>query len=369
MKIKWKIVLGITLLGTICFASISPAATSGQSRDEVEKIFATAKQLVYKQEWSRAARELERLVSDYPVHFRMEESLYWLAYSLNQSANGAAGRNRAIGFLERLLHRFPNGHWARQAKALLIDISGELARSGLKIFSQRLEEIENATEDLDIKLLALDSLMNTDSRPARERLRQILKSKGPAEQRQMALTILLQHDALDSTRELLQIIREDADDDLRFFALSQLQLIDKKMGLQELNRMTASGIDMKLKTRVLSLYLLAGDRNGSESLLRLANDKQQPESFRARAALLLAHTQTSDVVKHLERLFVNFALPDNRVRLARALGTIQSADAAAALIRLYEHETDTDVKKGIIMALGLTHQDAARRFLQQLLSQ
>lgn len=364
--------VGIALACLLLLPCISMATESGQSRDQVEEMFRAAKRMVYQQDWPAAVEKLNRLVSDMPPHARLEESLYWLAYALNQSAekkeNALEKRSRAVVHLERLLRTFPTGRWARQANSLLTDISGELASSGLKIFSRRLKKIENATDDLDIKLLALDSLMNTDSKLARKRLREILKSSKPSRQRRMALSILLQHDGLRSSGELVDIIRGDKDELMRLFALNQLVRVDFKLGLREFDRLIASKADLKFKVGALALLLNDERPEGLKKLEMIAMNGNQPEALRAHAAFWLAQRKAPGTIALIERLFSDFSQPASRMRLAQALGIMQSKEAAKALIRLFAGESDLSVRKSILMALGMTQQETARRFLQDLIN-
>ena len=109
---------GILLL-TLATAAVAAAATL----EPESKRLARAKDFIADEQWSRAVDELRAAVAD-DKETRKDEALYWLAHSLNQSADAVAALS-IIGSLEK---SYPKSLWVRPARTLRLDIAMRLGR-------------------------------------------------------------------------------------------------------------------------------------------------------------------------------------------------------------------------------------------------
>ena len=360
------------IMAIVVISLILPGAYASQeSPADIDAIFLKAKAHIHQREWRSAADRFDQLLTLLPQGDRQAECFYWLAYALNRMPGDAEEslkrRARAATLLETMLRRYPEGAWSRQARALLIDVSSSLAQSGLQHYSTRLRELSTQLKELDLKLLALDSLMETDVKTATARLKEILESDQNADKRSLALMIMSRHGAPGMQGLLVKLVRREAETKLGLTALVSLLHLAPKRGLREMERILDSDVDVSRKKSLLALFLQF--ENAGDHLLQVARNQDQPPDIRTRALVLLAQTGAPGTVKHIIDLYAAFERPANRRQIANALGFIQSAAAAQALIRLYAQEDNTDVRSAILLALGRTQQQSARRFLQKILEQ
>jgi hypothetical protein len=83
-----------------------------------------AKDLIADEQWVRAIDELKAAVAD-PKETNKDEALFWLAHSLNQ-AHDASG---AVETIRRLEREYPSSRWVKPARSLRIEIAQRLQRS------------------------------------------------------------------------------------------------------------------------------------------------------------------------------------------------------------------------------------------------
>ena len=83
-----------------------------------------AKDLIADEQWVRAIDELKAAVAD-PKETNKDEALFWLAHSLNQT-HDASG---AIETIRRLEREYPASRWVKPARSLRVEIAQRLQRS------------------------------------------------------------------------------------------------------------------------------------------------------------------------------------------------------------------------------------------------
>jgi len=83
-----------------------------------------AKDLIADEQWVRAIDQLKAAVAD-PKETNKDEALFWLAHSLNQ-AHDASG---AVETIRRLEREYPASRWVKPARSLRIEIAQRLQRN------------------------------------------------------------------------------------------------------------------------------------------------------------------------------------------------------------------------------------------------
>ena len=95
-----------------------------QARAVESKRMAQAKDLIADEQWVRAIDELKAAVAD-PKETNKDEALFWLAHSLNQTLDASG----AIETIQRLEREYPASRWLKPARSLRIEIAQRLQRS------------------------------------------------------------------------------------------------------------------------------------------------------------------------------------------------------------------------------------------------
>lgn len=171
---------------------------------EQEKPFAVykeAKLAIYQKEWHRAVDLLKTMERDFPCGKYSEESIYWLAYSLDKLGmdykdpeRGAAVKKEALDHLNRFISvgTGKGSPWLDDAKILRLKIASDLVRSGRKEYLEYIVGAVNTAEitETDLVAVALDALIRLDVETALPYLEKIIKETKNTELRAKIVFIL-----------------------------------------------------------------------------------------------------------------------------------------------------------------------------------
>lgn len=258
---------------------------------------------------------------------RCDGSLYWKAY-----AQGRLGRRtEALATLAELKKSHPQSRWLSEAKALEQEVSqasGKPASPG-------------TAEDEEIKLLALNSLMNSDSERALPLLEGFLKAKTSPRLRDRALFVLSQSDSPRAHEILIGIARGSGSPDLQTRAVKYLGMSGDPASLKVLGEIYASA-DVPLRRQILQAFLVADDKS---RVLEAARTERAPELRREAIHLLGA----MGAVPELQQLYK----AETALELRREiLNSYVAADATTALIEAARTEKDASLRLTAVRNLG-----------------
>src|SRR5215218_3999132 len=115
------------------------------------QIFREGRDFIEAQNWQKAAEKFNDFIKAYPKDKDVDAALYWYGYALQKQDR----KEEAAAPLVRLITRFPNSSWRREADALLVVLG-------------RKAEVDQALErdNCEIKMLALQSLFQADQERA-----------------------------------------------------------------------------------------------------------------------------------------------------------------------------------------------------------
>lgn len=287
-----------------------------------------------------------------------DAALYWLAYA--ESRQGK--RDTALSIIADLKKNYPQSHWRKDAEALEIEVRQNTGRP----------VDPSSQKDDDLKILALQGLMNNDPTKGMQALEQYLNGSASPKEKKKALFLLVQHGSPQSQDMLEKIARGNSNPELQRDAVQYLGMTGKSSGKQ-LNEIYNSTSDLDVKRSVIRAYLMSGDR---EDLLVLTK-KETNESLKHEAIRTLgmmgdqadlqnlyqSETATETKKEILQALFLSgdsqrlsqLALseknPELRKAAIRSLGMMGAKDPS--LQTIYAKETDREVKEEIINAYFL----------------
>jgi len=286
-------------------------------------------------------------------------ALYWKAYALNKLGR----REEALTALAQLRKSYASSRWLDDAKALEIEVR---QASGQKVNP-------NAEPDEDLKLLALNGLMNSDPDRAIPMIAKLLQGSQPPKLQERALFVLAQSDNAKGRQILLQIARAGSNPDLQMKAIHYLGVMGSKENRQVLSDLYAGSNDVNVKRAVLHAFMVSGDR---DHLLQAAKSEKNAD-LRVEAIHELGvsggqaelwqlyQTEPSVEVKVqiLHSMFIGgnttnlieVARHEKDPRLRKAaihsLGLMGGEQTGAALVSIYSSETDPALRGEIVNAL------------------
>jgi HEAT repeat protein len=308
-------------------------------------------------QWERAVEAFEDVIQ--MNGSRKDGALYWKAYAQNKQGL----RAESLSTLDRLQKEHPNSRWLSDAKALEVEIR--------QASGQAVQPEDAADEEL--KLIALNSLMHTDSDRAIPMLETFLRGNQSPKLKERALFVLSQSKSPKARDLLGQVARGASNPDLQLKAIRYLGLHGGREARQTLSEIYAASNDASAKKAILQSFMVAGDK---ERLLTAARS-EQAQDLRMNAIDLLgvvgAQTELWDLYKQesaaevreriLRALFVGGNSerlievaktdkdPKLRLTAIRHLGTMRQSRTGDSLVEIYEADTDAAIRKTAIHAL------------------
>jgi tetratricopeptide (TPR) repeat protein len=294
---------------------------------------------------------------------RQDGAMYWKAfaqYKLGRSADATATLNE-------LQKQFKDTKYSQDVKAL----EAEVKRSAGQAVRPENED------DEDLKLLALQSLQNSDPERAIPLIEGVLNSAGSLRLKDRALYVL----ALSSQPQahaILVNIAKGSNPDLQLIAIRRLASYGRSgknpTTNQELMDIYNGAQNDDVKRAVIQAFGSSGDRAAIVSLMGSTNvmdlrreginqlgnaqagpelwsmyQKEQDKQFKMQILNTLANMGAYDKIIEVAKTEKD---DDIRRRAIRSLGNMRADRSGAALSEIYGSLTNVDDKKAVISGLG-----------------
>ena len=221
------------------------AAAEEQAASKEEEAYARGTHALDEEHWDRAIEAFDSVVR--MAGSKADAGLYWRAYALNKAGRAAD----ALATIAQLRKAAPQSKWLNDARALEMEIR---QRSG-----QRTSPETEGDEDL--KLMALNGLLNTDSERALPLLEKFLTGSGNSSKlRERALFVLSQSDSPRAREIVVRIARGQQSPDMQDTAIRYLGLFGGDASKQALADLYASSSDTSVKKAVLQSFMVSGEK-------------------------------------------------------------------------------------------------------------
>lgn len=288
-----------------------------------------------------------------------DAALYWEAYAEQRLAH----RQAALAAIADLKSRFPQSRWQKDASALEIEVRQNTAQPSRP----------EALGDDELKMLAIQSLMNSNPDRAMPLLEKVLQGSATPKEKSKALFVLAQSGSPQGREIIGRIARGQSNPELQRKAVEYLGIFGGPESRKTMAEIYASSSDVSLKRSILRSYMIGGDR---EHLFAAAKGEKdmalRGEAIRQLGLVggqneleQLYKTETSPEIKRelLQAFFLAgdanklwaAAKDEKDVSVRRAairnLGLIGSEDSGKALRELYAKETDQGIRKEVLNAL------------------
>lgn len=332
-----------------------------EATERFDELYDEAMESIDDEEWTAALRPLDKLMS---LNTRVDAALYWKSYSLWKMDQAASG----LATLARLQRDFPTSRWAKEGKALEMEIRGKSGQA------PRLAQVDEEP-DADLKLMAVSALAQSDPEEAMPLLTKILASPSSSRKvRERSLFVLAQIGNEQAATAIAQVARGNTSPELQRKAIQYLGVFGGASNRKVLSDIYGTTTDNALRKQILNSFMVSGDR---ARVLQAAKTEKDPE-LRANAIRLLGvmggsaelsqmYTTAASATEKkaiLQALFVGGAIEpvaqaargekDREVRLVavRNLG-LMGKRSESVLIELYRAEQDPEIKKETLNAFFL----------------
>ena len=334
-------------------------ALAGATDDRADDLYERARDLIEEGKFERAIGDLDRVIELKSI--RADGALYWKAYSLNKLGRKAD----ALGAISDLQQKFKDSRWAKDSKALEIEVRQS---SGQPVTPE-------SQNDEELKLIALRALMNSDAERAMPIIEQMLAGPNSPKVKDRALFVLSQSNSSRAREIIANVAKGASNPDLQLRAIKYLGIMGGNDNRQILADVYRASNDPAVKRAIIRSFMVSGDR---ARLLGLAKGEtnadlrgdavQQLGVMGAHAELAdLYSTETSVDVKKkiIQAMFVG-GNADKLLELAKSekdptlrrtamrnLGLMGASRTGDAIKAIYQSDTSPEIRKEAINALFL----------------
>jgi tetratricopeptide (TPR) repeat protein len=336
-------------------ASLLDPQTAEKANAHEDELYQSAKDALDDGEYDNAIRQFDEVMK---IHGRKADgALYWKAYALNKAGNKA----QALTAIGELRKNYPKSNWLRDAGALEQDIRGG-------------GNPENISDE-ELKLLAIQSLMNSDPEKAVPLLEKIIMGNYPPKLKDKALFVLSQSGSEKAQQILMNMAKANNQPDLQKRAIRYMGMNGNGRNRAVLKEIYNSSTDMGVKKSVFQAWLMCGCK---DDVAALAKTEKNPELRReairylgmmgGRAELLDFYKNSPDVQTREEAVGAMLLCgcshelaeivqtekdPAVLDKAINTLGLVGGDESLAALTKVYNSQADLSVKKKVINALFL----------------
>lgn len=264
-----------------------------------------------------------------------DRALYWRAYAEAK----AQRRQAALSTLARFAEEHPESPWLDDAQALRLELGG-LAP----------ERAVEASED-DLKLYALDALMQANAERAVALLENFLAGDHSLRLKQRALFVLSQTDSPRAAEMLKDFARDGSNRELQREAIRSLGITGETTSINELKAIYRAA-DRETRQHIIHSLVAA---TAPEATVELVLEESDAEVRRQGIHALGAMGAT----EHLETLAERLG-PEHRADIFRGYGI---AGESAPLLRAIRGAEDPKATSEAIQALAIVGIDQEARNL------
>jgi hypothetical protein len=330
-----------------------------EKAERLEELYDDGREALDEDRYDQAAEKFGELAE--MKSSQTDAALYWKAYAENRLGK----RDTALATIADLKRRFPQSRWQKDAGALEIEVrqrTGQPSRP------------ESQSDD-ELKMLAIQGLMNSDPERAMPLLEKVLGSPATPREKSKALFVIAQSGSPEARQILGRIASGQSNPELQRKAVEYLGIFGGGDARKILADVYAKSGEESVKRAILRSYMISGDKDDlfaaakSEKNVELRREAirqlgllhgvselqelyQKESSPEVRRELLQAFFLAGDAGKLVEAANAEKD-PELRRTAIRNLGLINSSESAKALQAIYGKETDRGLKEEVLNAYFL----------------
>jgi HEAT repeat protein len=278
-------------------------------------------------QWDQAIASFDASISHKSAS--ADGAMYWKAYAQNR----AGRRTEALATIAALRKAYPSSRWLNDAQELEVEIR---AKSGAPVSPA-------AEGDEDLKIIAINSLMQSDPEQAFPILEKLLNSNNSVKVKEKALFVLTQSGSPKAQKLLGDIARGSSNPDLQMKALKYIGMMGNESSRKELASIYQSTSDVKIKKAILESFMISGARG---FLFNAAKTETNPD-LRRQAIKQLALTGGQD---ELWQLYGSENSTDVKQEILKSMFL---AGNSTRLVDIAKTEHDPKLRIAAIKSLGL----------------
>ncbi len=371
-------------------AALYAAAVEGEShypQDPADSLYRAAREMLNRNNYRRAAEMFREVHRRYPQSSYAAQSLYYQAFALYRN-----GRDRDLRDAERVLVQLEDQYVEsesalKEAEALMARIQGELARRGDR---EAAEEVAAAaagirereserervrwdegrksaaqaceSEEDEIRMAALNALMQMDSERAIPILRKVLQEEDPdnacvQQMRQTALFLVAQHLDEENVDILLDVIQNDPNPEMRQTAVFWLSQVPGERTITALMEILNESDDPEMRQQALFALGQVHDERTTQVLRDFALDESNDPEMRGLAIFWLGQRHDEGSAEFLRQVYQTTDEMELKQNILHSIAQSGDEENARWLLQIAsDPNEDMEMRKLAFFWVGQSHQ-------------
>lgn len=333
------------------------------AQDPADSLYRIARRAMADENYRRAAQTFAELVDRYPRSDYAGDALYYRAYSLFQLGSQRDLRE-AIDAIERQARDYSDASTRDDAKTLRTRIESLQARHGDANAAQKVaakasqlgSESGCKNEDDDMRIAALQGLMQMDAESALPILQQVLAKRGACteELRKHAVFIVSQKRGDEATTLLLDAARSDPSAEVRAEAIQWLGQAHSARAVAALDSIAMNATDDEVLDKAIFALSQSRDERSDAALRRIATDDRKSAHARTQAIFWFGQThRDAEDMRFLRELFSRSRDEEIQNSIIQAMSQARTPEAMRWLIDLARDKSiSIDARKNALFWAG-----------------
>jgi HEAT repeat protein len=348
----------------------SSATVVVSAEDTADSLYQLGRQAINDDNYERAVALLRQLVEKYPKSQKASDALYWRAwasYQLGRDRHNKEYFDAALEAIDELQAKFPKATSIADARDLRTRVRSAQATLGdskaagdivdqAKMLGKSQSGACSGADD-EMRMAALQGLMNMNSTDALPILKQVLAQRDPCRVglRKQAVYMIAERRGDDVVSTLLEVVRNDPNSEVQSDAVYWLSATRSDRATAALDSILFSGRDTDLRLKaVYALSQLKTDR-AAQALRRAAQDEKLPEDVRGQATYWLGNERLADL-DFFRTLYKSTSSSSVRSQIIQAVVGLRSPGATQWLLDMAKDKTvDAESRKNAIYWAGQQH--------------
>jgi hypothetical protein len=298
--------------------------------------------------WEDAVRIFSKVAENKGT--RADGALYWKAYAQNKLGQ----RDAALATLAEMKKDYASSRWMDDAKALEVEVHQQAGQP----------VSPNGESNDDLKMLAMNALLNSDPEQAVPIMEKILRGNNTPKLKDRALFVLSQSRSPKAQQLLGEVAKGTFNPDMQIRALRYIATSGGSENRNTLYSVYNSTNDASVKKAILNYFVMSRFTGPNDPLANLAKNEKNPE-LRREAIQKLGILRSSDTADLLVSLYGSETEADVKHEIINAL-FIQNN--AKALVDLARKESNPAMKQQLVQKLSIMHQKESTEYMMELLS-
>ncbi len=371
------------LLGAVAL-NLLPGRAVAAVQDPADSLYHVAREALNRSNYARSAELFQELRRRYPRSEYAPDACYWEAFARHRSGS-TEELQHALLVLEAQAQVYPDAPTRADADVLATRIRGMLARRGDADAAERVASAaapppppralrparepraprpprarppraqETQDEEDDIRIAALNALLQMDAERAVPILREVLANRddGSVQLRRKALFLVAQKKTADTEEILLDAVRNDPDPEVRAQAVFWLSQVPTERAVAALDSILLNSTNAEVQEKAIFALAQHKSERASSALRSYAERPDVPEELREKTIFWLGQHRSEQNQVFLRSLYAQLASSELKEQVIFSVAQRKSAENRKWLMDLaLKPDEPLEMRKKALFWLG-----------------